>query len=172
MAADPWPPLSILGPDMLIKAQPLEEAAFAPFGQVLAYRPGDPVRHNFAAELLSDRPAARPNLRVQRTEPTTLPYVASMIERHRRSSQMFAPISGGSYLVVVFPAGPDGRPLADQGCAFLARGDQAINYKRDTWHHGFLALDTPGTFLMLRWEDGTSADEEFLALPNPIRIDV
>jgi ureidoglycolate lyase len=157
---------------MLIRAQPLQEAAFAPFGQVLAYKPGDPARHNFAAELFSDRPAARPNLRVQRTEPISLPYVASMIERHRHSSQMFAPISGGSYLVVVFPAAPDGKPLADQGCAFVARGDQAINYKCDTWHHGFLALQTPGTFLMLRWEDGTSTDEEFLALPNPIRIDL
>jgi ureidoglycolate lyase len=153
-----------------IKAQPLHEAAFAPFGQVLAYKPGDPVRHNFAAKLFSDRPAARPNLRVQRTEPTSLPYVASTIERHRRSSQMFAPISGGSYLVVVFPSAIDGRPLIEDGCAFVARGDQAINYNRDTWHHGFLAIGQAGTFLMLRWEDGTSGDEEFLSLPNPIQI--
>jgi len=156
---------------MVIKAQPLTEAAFAPFGQVLAHKMGDPARHNFAAELFNDRPAARPNLRVQRTEPTSLPYVASMIERHRRSSQMFAPISGGSYLVMVFPSAADGHPLVEKGCAFAARGDQAINYNRDVWHHGFLALERPGTFLMLRWEDGTSGDEEFRPLPNPIRIE-
>jgi ureidoglycolate lyase len=157
---------------MRIKVQPLEQAAFAPFGQVLAYTPGDPVRHNFAAALFSDRLPARPNLRVQRSEPVSLPYVASMIERHRHSSQMFAPLSGGSYLVIVFPAAPDGKPLTDSGCAFVARGNQAINYNRDTWHHGFLALENPGTFLMLRWEDGTSSDEEFLPLPDPIRIEV
>jgi ureidoglycolate lyase len=155
-----------------IKVQPLDEAAFAPFGQVLAHAPGDPSRHNFAAKLFNDRPVARPNLRVQRTEPTSLPYVASVIERHCHSSQMFAPISGGSYLVVVFPSATDGKPLVEDGCAFVARGDQAINYNRNTWHHGFLALGQAGTFLMLRWEDGTSGDEEFLSLENPIRIEL
>jgi ureidoglycolate lyase len=151
--------------------QKLEADAFTPFGQVLAYQPDLPDRRNFAAELFSDRPAGRPNLRVQRTQPTPLPHTATMIERHRRSSQMFAPISGGSYLVVVFPSNPEGLPILDAGCAFAARGDQAVNYNRDVWHHGFLALETAGTFLMLRWEDGTTGDEEFLPLPVPIRID-
>jgi ureidoglycolate lyase len=157
---------------MVIRPQPLDKAAFAPFGQVLAYEAGDPARYNFAANLFSDRSAARPNLRVQRTEPASLPYTASMIERHRRSSQMFAPISGGSYLVVVFPSSSEGQPLVDKGCAFVARGDQAINYNCGTWHHGFLSLESPGTFLMLRWEDGTSGDEEFRTLPSPIRIEM
>jgi ureidoglycolate lyase len=156
---------------MLIKAHRLDADAFAPFGQVLAHMPSLSDRRNFAAELFSDRPAARPNLRVQRTQPTPFPHIATMIERHRHSSQMFAPISGGCYLVVVFPSAADGQPVLDAGLAFVARGDQAINYNRDTWHHGFLALETPGTFLMLRWEDGTSGDEEFLPLPNPIRIE-
>ena len=156
---------------MLIKTQPLDADSFAPFGQVLAHMPDLPARRNFAAELFSDRSAARPNLRVQRTQPTPLPHIATLIERHRHSSQMFAPISGGSYLVVVFPSAPDGQPLLDAGRAFVARGDQAINYNRDVWHHGFLALENPGTFLMLRWEDGTSGDEEFLPLPHPIRIE-
>ena len=156
---------------MLIKAQALDADSFAPFGQVLAYTPDLPARRNFAAELFSDRPAARPNLRVQRTQPTTLPHIATLIERHRRSSQMFAPISGGGYLVVVFPSARDGQPLLDAGRAFVARGDQAINYNRDVWHHGFLALGNPGTFLMLRWEDGSSGDEEFLPLPYPIRVE-
>jgi ureidoglycolate hydrolase len=149
----------------------LHEAAFAPFGQVLAHKRGDSARRNFAAELFNDRVAARPNLRVQRTDPTPLPCFASKIERHRQSSQLFAPISGGRYLVVVFPSASDGHPLIEECRAFVAQGDQAINYNQDTWHHGFLALEQPGTFLMLRWEDGTSADEEFLALPNPIRIE-
>ena len=156
---------------MVLKTRDLDAVAFASFGQVLAYQPGQPERHNFAAALFSDRVDAKPNLRVQRTEPTALPLIATKIERHRRSSQMFAPISGGPYLVVVFPSAADGSPILDKGCAFSARGDQAINYNKDTWHHGFLALERPGTFLMLRWEDGTSGDEEFLPLPAPIRIE-
>lgn len=157
---------------MVLKARPLDAAAFAAFGQVLEHRAGDDPRRNFAAALFSDRADARPNLRVQRTAPTPLPFVATRIERHRHSSQMFAPISGGAYLVVVFPSAPDGAPLIEQGCAFVAAGTQAINYNRDTWHHGFMTLETAGTFLMLRWEDGSSGDEEFLDLPAPIRIEL
>ena len=155
---------------MTIKTLPLTRAAFAPFGQVLDYVPGDALRRNFAAELFNDRTSAQANLRVQRSEPVSLPHIANVIERHRRSSQMFAPLSGAPYLVVVFPSAPDGIPLLEQGRAFAASGNQAINYNSDVWHHGFLALETAGTFLMLRWEDGTSSDEEFLPLPTPIFI--
>jgi ureidoglycolate lyase len=156
---------------LVLKARPLDEAAFAPFGQVLHYRPGDEPRRNFAAALFNDRERARPNLRVQHTQPTPLPLAANKIERHRYSSQMFAPISGGAYLVVVFPSASDGSPVLSAGRAFAAAGDQAINYNHDTWHHGFIALHEPGTFLMLRWEDGTSGDEEFLPLADTIFIE-
>jgi ureidoglycolate lyase len=154
-----------------LKVQPLEAAAFAPFGQVLEHRAGDHPRRNYAAELFSNRAGALPNLRVQRTEPTPLPLIATKIERHRHSSQMFAPLSGGSFLVVVFPSDDQGQPILDRGLAFAASGNQAINYNRDTWHHPFAAINGPGTFLMLRWEDGSAADEEWLSLPQPIRIE-
>jgi ureidoglycolate lyase len=156
---------------VLIRAQPLDPDAFAPFGQVLQHRPGDLARRNFAAELSSDRHHARPNLRVQRTQPTPLPLTATFIERHRHSSQMFAPLDGGRFLVAVWPSDEKGDPRLDQGQAFLARGDQAVNYNRDVWHHGFVAVEKAGAFLMLRWEDGSPRDEEFLSLTDPIRIE-
>jgi ureidoglycolate lyase len=155
----------------ILKPQKLERAAFAPFGEVLEYTPGDPLRHDFAAKLFNDRPAAKPNLRVQYTQPTPLPLTITMIERHRHSSQMFAPLSGGSYLVIVFPSGSNGDPVLEAGSAFIGQGNQAINYNVDTWHHGFLALDGPGTFLMLRWENGTGGDEEFLQLSTSLRVE-
>lgn len=154
-----------------LKVQPLARIPFAPFGQVLDFAPGDIARRNFAARLFNGRNAANPNLRVQRTDPTPLPLMATTIERHRHSSQLFAPLSGSPYLVIVFPSSADGAPILSEGRAFAAGGDQAINYNCDTWHHGFRALQRPGTFLMLRWEDGTQDDEEFLTLPSPIRID-
>jgi ureidoglycolate hydrolase len=83
---------------------------------------------------------------------------------------MFAPITGGRSLVVVFPSDAAGQPVLDAGRAFIAAGSQAINYNADIWHHGFRALDS-GAFLMLRWDDGTRGDEEFLTLPEPIRIE-
>jgi ureidoglycolate lyase len=156
---------------MIIKVQALEQKAFAPFGQVLAWSPGDPVRRDFAAKLFSDRPTARPNLRVQRAEPVLLPHTATLIERHRHSSQMFAPLSGGSFLIMVFLSNEHGQPILQSGLAFVGSGNQAINYNVDTWHHPFLALEAPGTFLTQRWEDGTSGDEEFLPLTTPICIE-
>ena len=155
----------------ILRARPLEAAAFAPFGQVLEQKPGDAARKNFAADLYSDRPEARPNLRIQRTAPTGLPLMATVIERHRQSSQMFAPMSGCPYLVVVFPSDDAGRPLLDHGEAFIAGPGQAVNYAPDTWHHPFVALGEGGVYLMLRWEDGTEGDEEFYPLPAPIRIE-
>jgi ureidoglycolate lyase len=154
-----------------MRARPLEAAAFAPYGQVLEQKPGDPARKNFAASLYSDRPAARPNLRIQRAAGAALPLTATVIERHRQSSQMFAPMSGCSYLVVVFPPDGERRPLLDQGAAFIAGPGQAVNYDADTWHHPFVALGEGGVFLMLRWEDGTEDDEEFFSLPASIRIE-
>lgn len=155
----------------VIRCEPLTREAFAPFGQVLDVQEGDIARRNFAAELTSDRPDARPNLRVQQTAPTSLPHIAKVIERHRHSSQMFAPLSGCGTVIVVFPSDVDGAPILAQGRAFVSRGDQAINYSRDTWHHGFMAAAPGGSYLMLRWEDGTPADEEFLTLDQPIMIE-
>ncbi len=155
---------------MLIRAQPLTVEAFAPFGQVLHHRPGDPGRHNFAADLFNGRAGARPNLRVQRTQPTALPLIATVIERHHFSSQMFAPLSGARYLVTVFPTDAEGQPVLPSGQAFIAQGDQAVNYNPGTWHHPFVAL-AEGTFLMLRWDDGGTGDEEFLSLPIKVMIE-
>jgi ureidoglycolate lyase len=155
---------------MILRACRLDATLFAPFGDVLEQRPGDPARKNFAADLFSDRPEARPNLRIQRTAPTDLPLEAKVIERHRRSSQMFAPMSGCPYLVVVFPSDEAGQPLLERGAAFIAGPGQAVNYAADTWHHPFVALGEGGVFLMLRWEDGTEGDEEFFHLPEPIHI--
>jgi ureidoglycolate lyase len=156
---------------MRLKLRPLDRDAFAPFGQVLDWRDGLHPRRNYAAELANDRLDAVPNLRVQRTEPTPLPHVATKIERHPHSSQVFAPLSGGPYFVIVFPSDAQGEPLVDQGIAFAARGDQAVNYNRGTWHHAFMAREQAGTFLMLRWEDGTPDDEEVRPLDAPIVIE-
>ena len=162
-----------MNPDLpLLRIQPLTRIGFAPFGQVLDFVPGDLARRNFAAALFNGRSSAKPNLRVQRSDPTPLPYIATRIERHVHSSQLFAPLSGTPYLVAVFPSAEDGAPRLTEGSAFMARGDQAINYNRRSWHHAFTALERPGTFLMLRWDDGSSEDDEFLDLQRPIKIDL
>jgi ureidoglycolate lyase len=155
---------------MNLKLRPLTAEAFAPFGQALSWKSGDQLRNNFAAKLFSGRQAAKPNLRIQRTDNVMLPLPITMIERHPQSSQMFAPLSGAPFLVIVFPSDSAGKPMLESGAAFHARGDQAVNYNRGTWHHGFMAFQRPGTFLMLRWEDGSAEDTEFLPLGEKITV--
>jgi ureidoglycolate lyase len=157
---------------MRFKIQPLTEETFAPFGQVLSWREGDHPRRNFHAALFGDRDGAKPNLRVQRTQPTALPFRTAQIERHVHSSQLFAPLSGGPFFVTVFLSDAAGAPLLESGRAFQASGDQAVNYNAGTWHLGFMAADRPGTFLMLRWENGTPDDEEVLMLDTTLTIEI
>lgn len=74
------------------------------------------------------------------------------------------------YLVCVAPTLPDGGFAIDQLQAFICGPGEAIAYAPGTWHHPMVALDTPGEFSMLVWEDGTSLDCEVRPLPSPTRV--
>lgn len=146
-----------------IIAQPLDTVAFEPFGQVLA-SPGEVARLDFAASLENAREAAKANLLLARAQPTTLPHEVAAMERHPDSSQAFFPLNVSRYLILVCPgAGPDA-PDLDQLQAFIATGNQGINYDAGTWHHPMTTLDREGTFAALVWEDGSPRDTEWYRL--------
>ena len=158
--------------------QPLSAAAFAPFGQVIE-APGGPGRavnlgtarrHDWAAALENARPGARPNVAVFRCEPQVLPFAVTLLERHPHSTQMFAALRGGPWLVVVAPDASDGTPDAAGLCAFVARPGQAVNFARGVWHHPVVVLDEPAELLMLAWEDGSPDDCEEHPLAAPLSV--
>ena len=62
------------------------------------------------------------------------------------------------YLVCVAPTLPDGGPDLSGLRAFLCGPGQGVAYAPGTWHHPMVALDAPGEFTMLAWEDGTALD--------------
>ena len=147
---------------MKIVTQPLTAEAFAPFGEVLA-APADPGRLYFEDGLGNGRPAARPSLSmVHRLPIEGLPFEATLLERHEFSSQTFVPLDSGRWVVVVCPHAPGGGPDLSALRAFLARSDQGVTYRMNTWHHGLTVLDRPARLAVFMWRDGTSGDEEFV----------
>ncbi len=159
-------------------AAPLTAEAFAPFGQVVSagLQPGSSanqgtaVRFDFCAELTSTRPHSKPNLAVFRSVAKSLPHDVVLLERHPCSTQVFIPMVVSRYLVCVAPTLPEGGPDLAGLKAFLCQPGQGVAYAAGTWHHPMVALDGPGEFTMLAWEDGTALDCEVRALAETFRV--
>ena len=154
---------------MQVIAQPLKASAFAPFGQVLEAPARGPKRDH-AAALYNGRAGAAPNLAILRLEPATLPLRVSKLERPPLSSQAFVPLRVSRYVVAVCPPRSDLTPDLDRLVAFTADGAQGINYEAGVWHHPMTALDSPGAFTILTWQDGTEADTEWANVDTDVVI--
>lgn len=138
---------------MRLRAEPLDAARFAPFGDVLEAA-GAPDRlineglcgrwHDRAR--LDFGPGGRPCLNVFRAEPRALPLAVGLVERHPEGSQAFLPMSLDPFLVIVAEDG-GGRPVRPR--AFLTAPGQGVNYLRGTWHGVCTPLHAPGLFAVL-----------------------
>jgi ureidoglycolate lyase len=76
-----------------------------------------------------------------------------------------------SYLVLVAPHGANDRPDVSGIRAFRVPGNVGVNYRADTWHHPLTALDGPARFVVLTFVDGTETDEQFVPLPEAVKIE-
>ena len=151
-----------------VLAEPLDAQAFSPFGEVFG-PPAQPGRAYFDGPLGDDRPAARPSLSVVHTLPAALPLRVTHLERHPFSSQSFVAMDGARWLVIVCPHAAGGGPDTAAVRAFIAAPGQGVTYRRDTWHHSLTVLERPAAHAILMWCDGTSGDEEILAV-EPFNI--
>jgi ureidoglycolate lyase len=156
---------------MRLKIEPIDVAAFLPFGQLI--QPSAPGRdtQELIEELQNNRASARARLSIATVEPRALPLAAVQMERHVHSSQAFVPIDCASYLVLVAPRGADDMPDLDKLRAFRAPGDTGINYRANTWHHPLSALERRGRFAILTFVDGTATDEQFVDLLDEVIIE-
>jgi ureidoglycolate lyase len=155
----------------MIRCEALTEEAFAPFGQVVA-TPRDAGRLYFSDALASLRLHAKPSLSVAYRTPSPLPLSATMMERHRYSSQSFVATEVARWLVLVAPHAAAGGPDMDRARAFLLAAGQGIPFGADVWHQPLPVCDRPATFAICMWLDGTSGDEEFFTLPRPVAIEI
>lgn len=156
-------------------ARALTPEAFAPYGDVL--RPGlgetkdirgGTVRLSKSPAVFEHLPAA-PDAKLDfyDVQPLHGPLVASTIERHPRSTQLFCPMGRARWLVAVWPDGPGGAAEA-----FVAGPGDVVTYRPNIWHHGIVALEQPVCFASLMWKSGDgTGDTEFQQLPRPVAID-
>ncbi len=134
---------------------PLTRRAFAAFGDVIEARGGEsyPInegtteRFHDLAEVDVLQADGRPLINIFRGQPRAFPCQITMMERHPLASQAFIPLDKRPYLVVV--AATPSRPGVDDLHAFIAGGDQGVNYHRGIWHHPLLTLDQVSDFLVI-----------------------
>ena len=137
-----------------IIAKPLDKEAFAPFGDVIEMagaenfpvNDGHATRYNDLAIIDVDAENGHPVINIFRAAAWPQPLVLRGLERHPLGSQTFYPLQDRPYLIVV---GPGERPQPGSLLAFLARGDQGVNYRRNVWHHPLLALRDEHDFLVI-----------------------
>ncbi len=153
-----------------IRLEPLTPEAFAPFGDVVE-PPALGARVSLIESIGGIEHAGTARLSFNHAEPHSLPIIATEMERHNRSSQCFAPMDVARWVLLVAPD-LGGRPDAKALRAFVATGDQAVNYHIGTWHHPLRVLDRAGRFAVLMWTTGQRPeDEEWSTLPEAVMLE-
>jgi len=155
---------------MAVKARIADPVAFAPFGDLIA-SPRSLPNIDFSGTLDNQRDAARTTLYTTVVEPVALPVRLEKMERHRFSSQTFLPLEASRYLVCVAPHGKDGQPDPAALRAFIVPAGVGITYRANVWHHPMMALDRRASFAVVMWRDGSTGDEEFVDLAEPLRVE-
>lgn len=160
-----------------ILASPLTRASFARYGDVLdtagwenhyTINSGKCERYHALARAEAHGPEAKVVLSIFKGTPYALPLRLGMVERHPLGSQAFMPLGGRPYLVIVCADGPDG-PMTPE--AFLARGDQGVNYPPNRWHGVLTPIGEPQDFLVVdRGGGGVNLEEHHFPEPCEIRL--
>jgi ureidoglycolate lyase len=155
---------------LIVTAEPLTAAAFAPFGAVLE-APVEGRRRYFDAILGDERASAKPRFWTSRVPVAErFPVLCETLESHPCSSQTFVPMSVSRYLLALAPSRADGGPDVTRIRAFVGTAGQGVTYRAGAWHHGIMALDEPALFAVLIWQDGGARDEVFVPISRPISI--
>jgi ureidoglycolate lyase len=155
----------VSGAPRALVPQALTAGAFAEFGDVVEARGGSALINSGTTRQFGDLAGidvagegGRPCVSIYRATPYTLPLPIRMLERHPLGSQLFMPLSGERFLVVVAPAAAVPDPTAVR--AFVTNGQQGVNYRLGTWHHPLIALAGTGEFLVIdRAGPGPNCDE-------------
>ena len=135
-----------------IKVEPLSRENFAPFGDVIelagaSHYPinnGTTERYHDLARIHAEGTDARVLLNIFVGEPRPQPLEICMLERHPYGSQAFYPLQNQPWLIVVAE-----KPEAQALRAFMASGEQGVNYAANVWHHPLLVFQPNSRFLVV-----------------------
>jgi len=152
-----------LANNQILKPRSLSQGSFAPFGRVIEKNGANTFPINNATTIRYDDLAraevgdGEAVISLFEGQPFSLPIEILMMERHPLGTQAFFPLQELPWLVVV-AVDENGQPGEPQ--AFLARGDQGVQYGRDVWHHPLLALKRVSNFVVVdRRGDGNNLQE-------------
>lgn len=141
-----------------------------PEGHGLSVNEGRAERFDYPRLFNHSEAMGDPNLSIYKITPCNLPVQIEMLERHPNSNQVFLPIISGHYLICVAPPDINGLPDLSMIMAFMVPPEVGISYHPNTWHLPLMVLESPGTFAMMMWSDGTDDDCIIHTLKEPIRI--
>jgi ureidoglycolate lyase len=162
----------------IIKPQALSKVAFAQFGDVIETQDSDyfminnnnTERYHRLAGVQLGQQDDQAIISIFRAKSLAMPLTIKMMERHPQGSQAFIPLKGNQFLILVAPAGDP--PAPNSLKAFIARGDQGINYHIGVWHHPILCCAQQDDFLVVDREGtGNNCDEHFFAEDVQIQLD-
>jgi ureidoglycolate lyase len=157
----------------VLRPIPLRPESFRPFGEVIGTH-GPSVAINYGAtQKFGDQAEVFAGgggsvaVHIYRSKPPSFPVPLLVMENHPLGSQLFMPLSGRPYLVVVAPRGPFDASMIQ---AFVAAPDQGVNIAPGVWHHYNLALGGVSDFLVVDREDPATNLEE-IALDGSIVLE-
>ena len=151
----------------VIRPEPLERQAFAPFGDVVAVEGVQPItinqgfalRFNDLTRVDVASEGGETNVSLFHGEPRPQPIAIRIMERHPLGSQTFYPLQDRPWLVLVCADPLDAASYR----AFTATGRQGVTYARNAWHHPLLVLDPASRFLIVdRKGPGNNLEEVWL----------
>jgi ureidoglycolate lyase len=161
-----------------ISCEALDAAAFSLFGVVIdpagkapeLINDGSTRRYTDLArlDLCGDVDDGSPMLHIYEASARAFPLMLARLERHRRASQVFMPLGGQRFIVVVAPGG--NLPEWDQVRAFLTAPGQGISLHRGCWHHGLIALNDGDRFAVIEG-GGYRSDTEEVGAPGELLLE-
>ncbi len=157
-------------PPRQIQLERLTEAAFAPFGEVVA-----PAPERAPRRYLDSYGVAEPSIATRCWISTFAPeaegeIAVTQLEAHPHSAQVFVALQPCRFVVVAAGAHAEtGLPDPDTCRAFVAEAASGVIYRPGVWHAGMMVLDTVSSFLVVQ---GLVAEgnDLFAPLPAPLRI--
>ncbi len=153
-----------------LRLEAITPEAFSAYGDLLIAPPPGAPRVEFEKELVNLRSMAKARLSLATIDPVRLPLRVVQMERHAFSSQAFVPLNGSAYLVLVATNNCNDQPDLSTLRAFRVPIHTGINYRERVWHHPMIAIDAVASFAVWMFTDGTSDDEQFVPLPEPVTI--
>lgn len=136
-----------------VKAKPLTKENFAKYGDVV-----DIKIANKQASVIQVMDNNRGSFGIVEASQVSLPYTTNSFTRHTLGTQAFVPLNNGSLLYIVAEGTDTDSFDINTVAAFIASGNQAVNYKVGVWHTVIAPLTKNSKFLIIERQNAIPDD--------------